>query len=112
MKAVAHSTSPPRTKGLRMDTLSTQIASRTFDIVKRGYEPGAVDAYLRKIGDQVGKLEDAIRVGRKHVEALELRTKDVVDADTVVRTAFLAATSRAPPLRRDRRRRVRRAIPR
>lgn len=91
MKAVAHSTSPPRTKGLRMDTLSTQIASRTFDIVKRGYEPGAVDAYLRKIGDQVGKLEDAIRVGRKHVEALELRTKDVGDADTVVRTAFLAA---------------------
>lgn len=74
-----------------MDILSTQIASRNFDIVKRGYEPGAVDAYLQKIGDQVGKLEDAIRVGRKRIEALELRTKDVADADTVVRTAFLAA---------------------
>ena len=80
-------------EGLRMDALSTQIASRTFNTVRRGYEPGSVDAYLEKIGEQIAKLEDEIRVGRKRIEVLELRTKDVPDADTVVRTAFLAAAA-------------------
>jgi DivIVA domain-containing protein len=74
-----------------MDALSTQISSRKFDSVKRGYEPAAVDAYLAKIGDQVGKLEDALRAARSRIEDLERRTRDVNQADTVVRTAFLAA---------------------
>lgn len=74
-----------------MDAMSTQIASRRFDIVKRGYDPGAVSSYLAKIGDQVAKLEDELRVARKRIQDLEHRTKDVSAADTVVRTAFLAA---------------------
>lgn len=74
-----------------MDAMSTQIASRTFDTVKRGYDKSAVDAYLARIGDQVGKLEDELRVARKHIQQLEHRAKDVSAADTVVRTAFLAA---------------------
>lgn len=74
-----------------MDTLSTQIESRKFDTTKRGYDPRAVDAYLAKLGDQVGKVEDTLRAARSHIEALEHRTRDVRDADTVVKTAFLAA---------------------
>ena len=74
-----------------MDALSTQIESRSFKIVKRGYESAAVDSYLEKIGDQVAKLEDSLRVARSRIADLEHRTKDVGDADTVVRTAFLAA---------------------
>jgi DivIVA domain-containing protein len=74
-----------------MDALSTQIASRSFDTVKRGYDTAAVDSYLAKLGDQVGKLEDEVRVARKHIQQLEHRAKDASAADTVVRTAFLAA---------------------
>ena len=74
-----------------MDALSTQITSRTFDTVRRGYDPGAVDAYLKRLADQVARLEDEIRVGRSRIDALERQTRDVKDADTVVRTAFLAA---------------------
>lgn len=74
-----------------MDALSTQISSRSFEIEKRGYEKTAVDSYLRKIGGQVEKLEDALRVARRRIEELEHRSKDASAADTVVRTAFLAA---------------------
>jgi cell division septum initiation protein DivIVA len=74
-----------------MDAMSTQIASRKFDIVRRGYESGAVDSYLAKIGDQFGKLEDSLRVARSKIEDLERRTRDLDTADTVVRTTFLAA---------------------
>ena len=74
-----------------MDTLSMQIASRRFDTVKRGYDQRTVDTYLSKLGDQVATLEDALRAARSHVETLEHRTRDVRDADTVVKTAFLAA---------------------
>lgn len=78
-------------KGQPMDALSSQIASKRFDVVKRGYEPAAVDSYLARIGEQVAKTEDALRVARTRIEALEHRTRDVSAADTVVRTAFLAA---------------------
>jgi DivIVA domain-containing protein len=74
-----------------MDALSTQISSRRFETVKRGYDQDGVDSYLAKIGDQVGKLEDALRVARTRIEDLEHAAKDVSTADTVVRTAFLAA---------------------
>ncbi len=74
-----------------MDALSTQISSRSFDKVKRGFDPGAVTSYLAKLGDQVAKLEDELRVARKRIQDLQHRTKDVSAADTVVRTAFLAA---------------------
>jgi DivIVA domain-containing protein len=76
-----------------MDALSTQIASRRFDIVKRGYDTAAVESYLRKIGDQVAKLEDALRVTRTRLEELERRSNSfsTSSADTVVKTAFLAA---------------------
>ena len=74
-----------------MDALSTQIGSHKFEIVKRGYEPATVDDYLERIGDQVAKLEDSLRSARSRITDLEHRTKDVRDANTVVRTAFLAA---------------------
>jgi cell division initiation protein len=74
-----------------MDALSTQIASRTFDTVKRGYDKRAVDAYLTRLGEQVGKLEDELRVVRSRLEVVEKQTRDVRDADTIVKTAFLAA---------------------
>lgn len=78
-------------RGGLMDALSTQIASRKFETVKRGYDPAVIDAYLSKIGDQVAKLEDSLRVARSRIEDLEHQTRDVRDADTVVQTAFLAA---------------------
>ena len=43
------------------------------------------------VGDQVAKLEDDLRVTRSRVDALEKQSRDVRDADTVVKTAFLAA---------------------
>jgi len=74
-----------------MDTLSTQIASRSFDKVRRGYDPRTVDAYLSDLGDQVAKLENSLRVARSRITTFEHQTRDVRDADTVVSTAFLAA---------------------
>lgn len=74
-----------------MDALSTRIASRKFDTVKRGYDRDAVDSWLSKVGDEVGKLEDALRVARSQVDELERRSRNVNNADTVVSTAFLAA---------------------
>lgn len=74
-----------------MDALSTRVASRKFETVKRGYDPQAVDSWLSKVGDEVAKLEDALRVARSQVDDLERRTRKVSNADTVVSTAFLAA---------------------
>lgn len=74
-----------------MDALSTQISSRSFDRVRRGYDQRAVDSYLTKLGDQVSKLEDELRVVRSKLEAVEKQTQDIRDADTIVKTAFLAA---------------------
>ncbi len=74
-----------------MDALSTQIALKKFDTVRRGYDPRRIDAYLSDLGDQVAKLEDALRVARSRIVTLEHQARDVRDADTVVSTAFLAA---------------------
>jgi DivIVA domain-containing protein len=74
-----------------MDSLSTQVASHEFPTTKRGYDPSAVDAYLRSLGREISKLEGELSVTRTKLSALEKRLKDNKDADTVVSTAFLAA---------------------
>lgn len=74
-----------------MDALSMRVASRNFDTIWRGYAPAVVDAYLESVGEQVAKLEDNLRVSRTRIEELERQTRGVRDADTVVKTAFLAA---------------------
>ena len=74
-----------------MDALSTQISSRSFDTVRRGYDPRAVDSYLAKLGEQVAKIEDELRVVRSKLETVEKQTQNIRDADTIVKTAFLAA---------------------
>lgn len=78
-------------RGGSMDALSTQVASRKFAVTRKGYDPAKVDAYLTKVGDLVAKLEDELRVARSRIDALERQSRDVRDADTVVKTAFLAA---------------------
>lgn len=75
-----------------MDALSTQIASRKFERVKHGYDPKAVESWLAKVGDHMAKLEDALRAANSRIDELERLTRDVKDADAVVRTAFLAAS--------------------
>jgi DivIVA domain-containing protein len=74
-----------------MDLLSTRVASHEFPTTKRGYDPAAVDAYLRALGREVSKLEGELSVTRTKLSSLEKRLKDNKDADTVVSTAFLAA---------------------
>ena len=74
-----------------MDSLSTQVASHEFPTTKRGYDPAAVDAYLRTLGRDISKLEGELSVTRTKLSAMEKRIKDNKDADTVVSTAFLAA---------------------
>jgi DivIVA domain-containing protein len=74
-----------------MDSLSTQVASHEFPTAKRGYDPAAVDGYLRTLGREISKLEGELSVTRTKLSALEKRIKDNRDADTVVSTAFLAA---------------------
>ena len=76
-----------------MDAVSTQLTSKRFETVRKGDDSRAVDAYLAKVGDQVAKLEDELRVTRSRVDALEKQSRDVRDADTVVKTAFLAAAN-------------------
>ena len=74
-----------------MDSLSTRVASQEFPTANRGYDPAAVDAYLRSLGREISKLEGELSATRTKLVALEKRIKDNKDADTVVSTAFLAA---------------------
>ena len=89
-----------------MDSLSTQVASHEFPTTKRGYDPAAVDAYLRALGRDISKLEGELSVTRTKLSALDKRVKDNKDADTVVSTAFLAAAESKRKLLEDAERRA------
>ena len=74
-----------------MNPLSTKITGHAFETVKRGYEPAAVDRYLRDLVGAVEALEDELTIAQTKIAALEKRVRGDRDADTVVQTAFLAA---------------------
>ena len=54
-----------------MDSLSTQVASHEFPTTKRGYDPAAVDAYLRTLGRDISKLEGELSVTRTKLSSME-----------------------------------------
>ena len=78
-------------KGRCMDSLSSRIAETAFPLVKRGYDPAAVDAFKASILRAVTNLEEELTVINAKASQLQTRLRSSSDADTVVQTAFLAA---------------------
>ena len=74
-----------------MDSLSSRVAGAVFPLVKRGYEPRAVDAFMDALARQVASIEADLAVAKAKAAQLETRLRSTADADTVVQTAFLAA---------------------
>lgn len=84
-----------------MNPLSTTITPRTFETVKRGYDPQEVDRYLRSLTTDVEALEDELTKAKTKLGTLEKRIQGDRDADTVVQTAFLAAAEAKSKLLED-----------
>jgi DivIVA domain-containing protein len=75
-----------------MDHLSTKLTSQTFTTLKKGgYDPDEVHEYLDRLSLEVARVEEQLAIARTRAVELEKRIKGDQDAETVVKTAFLAA---------------------
>jgi DivIVA domain-containing protein len=74
-----------------MDSLASRVTGAEFPLVKRGYDPDAVDTFIDSIGKGIAALEEELSVAKAKAAKLEDRLRSTSDADTVVQTAFLAA---------------------
>ena len=74
-----------------MDSLASRITGTEFPLVKKGYDPDAVDTFIESISKSVVGLEEELSVAKAKAAKLEDRLRSTSDADTVVQTAFLAA---------------------
>lgn len=74
-----------------MDSLASRVTGAEFSLVKRGYDPDAVDDFIESIGKGIVALEEELSVAKAKAAKLEDRLRSTSDADTVVQTAFLAA---------------------
>lgn len=74
-----------------MDSLASRVTGAEFPLVKRGYDPNAVDTFIETISKGVVALEEELSVAKAKAAKLEERLRATSDADTVVQTAFLAA---------------------
>ncbi|MDJ0961100.1 MAG: DivIVA domain-containing protein [Acidimicrobiia bacterium] len=74
-----------------MDSLASRVTGAEFPLVKRGYDPDAVDSFIEGISTSIVALEEELSVAKAKAVKLEERLRSTSDADTVVQTAFLAA---------------------
>ena len=74
-----------------MDSLASRVTGAEFPLVKRGYDPDAVDTFIKKTAKSIVALEEELSVAKAKAAKLEERLRSASDADTVVQTAFLAA---------------------
>lgn len=74
-----------------MDSLASRVTGTEFPLVKKGYDPDAVDTFIESISKSVVALEEELSVAKAKAVKLEDRLRSTSDADTVVQTAFLAA---------------------
>jgi cell division septum initiation protein DivIVA len=74
-----------------MDSLASRVTGAEFPLVKRGYDPDAVDTFITNTTKGIVALEEDLSVAKAKAAKLEERLRSTSDADTVVQTAFLAA---------------------
>lgn len=74
-----------------MESLSSRVGAAEFPLVKRGYDPAAVDTFVTSVVKAAAALEEELAVAKAKASQLETKLRSKSDADTVVQTAFLAA---------------------
>ena len=76
-----------------METLSSAIETRVFDVVKRGgYDTGQVDRFLERAAAMALELEEQVTAAHAKVNGLERQIAGTKNAEHAVGVAYIAAS--------------------
>ncbi len=76
-----------------MDDLAQRIATKTFDLSRRGYDTAEVDAFLAELDEAVAAMAESLRQERLHAADLQRRLAFHGEASDDVESAYLAAAA-------------------
>jgi len=71
--------------------LSNKLVGTDFDVVRRGYDPIAVSAFLGKVSEQARKLETELATARARLHALEVQPESAAGEHRPESLAFSVA---------------------
>ena len=74
-----------------MDDLAQRIATKTFELSRRGYDTAEVDAFLAELDEAVAAMAESLRQERLHAADLQRRLAFHGEASDDVESAYLAA---------------------
>lgn len=74
-----------------MDSLAESVAGRSFEVARRGYDRGEVDAFLSDLSGKVASIEDQLKDALIHMRSVELRQRGSREASDSVESAYVAA---------------------
>jgi DivIVA domain-containing protein len=93
-----------------MSDLWADIENADFTLVKRGYEPAEVDAFLDRLGEAVKDLEGEVAAAHGKINAQKRQIGELSGRDDSVEQTILAAVDRKQAILDDAERRAQKII--
>ncbi len=76
-----------------MDTLSSAVEARVFDVVKKGgYDQDQVDRFMERVADAALALEETLTASHATIRSLERQVENSKSAERAIDVAFVAAS--------------------